>query len=144
MHGVHCLFMRRAGPRMWCPPPPNTHRHVGCATPESAVEPQGVMLPMLGTNLPITVFGPYTNPYKSNGCHYNFTDPSPSNTDAWPFGMCSLKHAAEPWAPAFDAPGASGWVTCAALSDCRPGLLRWCSARRAACWPARPETYTHG
>jgi hypothetical protein len=39
-------------------------------------------------DLPLRVFGPWTYPFNSNGCSYNTK--TRNNTDAWPFGMCTL------------------------------------------------------
>lgn len=50
-------------------------------------------------DLPVKGFGAWTFPQTQNGCQYSFA--TDSTSDAWPFGLCSLKKVGNPASPTF-------------------------------------------
>jgi hypothetical protein len=53
-------------------------------------------------DLPIRGFGPWTYPQTQNGCQYSFN--TYSTSDAWPYGICTLKRVPDPKRPKYVAP----------------------------------------
>lgn len=63
-----------------------------------AVPTKGVADPdPTNVDLPVNGFGSWTFPQTENGCQYSFD--SDSTSDAWPYGLCSLKRVADPKNP---------------------------------------------
>jgi hypothetical protein len=52
---------------------------------------------------PPQAFGPFPQPYGSNGCHYTYATAASGGggTDRWPFGMCTLKSVKDPNNPPY-------------------------------------------
>jgi hypothetical protein len=60
------------------------------------------------THPPILGFGPW--PENPGGCM--------EYSQAWPFGICTLKKVANPWAPDFYRNEMEGWVSGTLVSNC--------------------------
>eukprot|EP00879_Flechtneria_rotunda_P005083 GHRR01005361.1.p1 GENE.GHRR01005361.1~~GHRR01005361.1.p1 ORF type:complete len:281 (+),score=51.02 GHRR01005361.1:258-1100(+) len=141
----------------------------GCSNGCSAWAKQHPKLPQGGpeernpiqADLPVTGFGPWTFPHNANGCQYSFdTD---STSDAWPYGLCTLKRVRNPQSPPlYSQPNAStssdGWVsgTISVSLDCKglpanvckgcgasnnPGACLKCARDPAAQFSKKPIRY---
>lgn len=90
-------------------PPPNPH------PPWHTVGAVGIS--SVSQALPVTRFGPWTFPQSNpDGCHpVTISDAAVTTSDAWPFGMCTLKRLAPGVDGLKQAPTAedraSGWVS---------------------------------